>query len=162
MAHELIPFHADNRQALHALVRKRAELAGQIERHQAETKRLFAELDHVDATIGLFAPDLPLDRIKVKQEPPKHAARKGELTEIVLRALRESGGPLVVRQLVDRVIDERGLPREEKGLVRTMIGRVRFCLRWHKASGLVRSVRLEGAAQGWEMVRITEAIRAPR
>lgn len=154
MPHELIPFHADDRQALHALVRKRADLAGQVDHHQAETKRLLAELDHVDATIRLFSPDLPLDRIKAKQKPPKYAARRSELTDIVLRTLREADSPVLVRYLVDRVIHERGLPSEEKGLVRTMIGRVRVCLRWHKASGLVRSVRLEGSAQGWEMIHL--------
>ena len=74
----------ENEHALSALLRKRAELAGQFEHHQAKARQLLIDLDSVDATIRMFDPDIDLTEVKPKPMPPRHAAYKGEVARIVL------------------------------------------------------------------------------
>ena len=50
----------DGSHAIAALVRKRAELAGEIEAGETRLRTLRASLAHVDATIRLFDGDYPI------------------------------------------------------------------------------------------------------
>ena len=72
----------ENEHALNALLRKRAELAGQFEHHQAKARQLLIDIDNVDATIRMFSPDMDLSEIKPRPMPPRHAAYKGEVARI--------------------------------------------------------------------------------
>ena len=47
-----------------ALIRKRAELAGQIEGTQIRLRQFIIDLDNLDATLRLFAPDIDLEDIR--------------------------------------------------------------------------------------------------
>jgi hypothetical protein len=47
---------ADNSFVLPGLVKKRTELAGDIERPQADLQRMFGELEHLDAQSGCSMP----------------------------------------------------------------------------------------------------------
>jgi hypothetical protein len=49
---------------LHALTRKRAGLAGQIERCQLSLRRVIAELDHIDAAIRISNPAVDIGTIR--------------------------------------------------------------------------------------------------
>jgi hypothetical protein len=59
---------------LSGLVAKRAELAGQLEHHQAMCRQMLIDLDNVDATLRLFDADIVLEEIRPKPIPPRHAA----------------------------------------------------------------------------------------
>ena len=76
-----------------ALIRKRAEIAGQIEHTQTALRQLIIDLDNLDATIRLFKPDIDLEEIKPRPFPPRHAAFRGEIARIVFAALRQHPGP---------------------------------------------------------------------
>jgi hypothetical protein len=67
MANELIPNDADHPNVLHALVRKRAEISGKIELCQLDLRRLIGELDHVDATIRVFNPNIDVGNFPVEE-----------------------------------------------------------------------------------------------
>jgi len=56
------------------LVRKRAEIAGQIEHTQDQLRQLVIDLDHI------FDPSIELEEIKAKPVPPKHHAFRGQVT----------------------------------------------------------------------------------
>jgi hypothetical protein len=49
------------------LAAKHEELAGLIEHHMQEIRRLDADLKHLDATLKLFAPDFDLRSLGVKR-----------------------------------------------------------------------------------------------
>ena len=49
----IVPPGAEQPNVLHALTKKRAEIAGRIEHCQFTMRQLIAELDHVDATIRI-------------------------------------------------------------------------------------------------------------
>ena len=81
----------ENEHALNALLRKRAELAGQFEHHQAVLPlQLLIDIDSLDATIRLFAPDIDLADVKPKPLPPRHGSLQGRgLTHRARRRFRD-------------------------------------------------------------------------
>ncbi len=153
MANELIPFDADQPNVLHALTRKRAEIAGQIEHNQLSLRHLIAELDHIDATIRIFNPAIDIEAIRSKPVPPRHAAFKGEVTRVVFNALREAKTPLTSRDIALRLMSERGLNPDDRELSVIMVKRVCACMRVQKMKGLVQIAAMLGNLQGWELVR---------
>lgn len=140
----------EHEHVLSGLIRKRGELAGQIEHAQTVLRQFIIDLDNLDATIRLFDPDIDLAEIKPKPLPPRHAAFKGEVSRIVLTALRQRG-PMTAQQLAQHVMADRGLNTADMRLVRTLGKRVGACLRHHRSRGLVRSIHQPGRLGLWEV-----------
>lgn len=153
MTNPLIPLDAEQPNVLHALTRKRAEIAGKIEHTQLELRHLIAELDHIDAAIRIFNPTIDIRAIRSKPVPPRHAAFKGEVTRVVLDALREAKTPITSRDIAIRLMHERGLNPDDRELSIIMVKRVCACLRVQRNKGLVQPVAIYGSLQGWEVVR---------
>ena len=136
-----------------ALIRKRAEIAGKIEHTQTALRQLIIDLDNLDATVRLFKPDIDLEEIKPKPFPPRHAAFRGEISRIVLSALRQSDRSRTTHGLAQHVMAERGLDTADKRLMRLVGKRVGACLRHWRNKGVVRSERGPGQYQLWEIIR---------
>jgi hypothetical protein len=143
----------ENEHALNALLRKRAELTGLFEHHQAVARQLLIDIDNLDATIRMFAPDIDLADVKPKPLPPRHAAYKGEVARIVLGTLRDAKRPCSTQELAMHVMAERGMNTADKRLVKTVTKRVGACLRHHRSKGLLRSGATVGKRLAWEVVR---------
>jgi hypothetical protein len=142
----------ENDNVLAGLIRKRAEIAGQIEATQMQLRQLVIDIDNVDATIRLFKPDIDLEEIKPKPLPPRHTAFKGEVARIVLGALRDTATPLTTKDITIRVMSERNLNLNDKKLVRIVSKRAGACLKHYRNKGAVRSER-QGSQLRWEIVR---------
>jgi hypothetical protein len=67
---------------LNALIRKRAELAGEVERHEATARQLRIDLAGLDATIRLFDPDTDPSRIKPRAFRPERPAAKSRHSDM--------------------------------------------------------------------------------
>lgn len=118
---------------LTGLIAKRAEIAGQIEHAQDTLRQLVIDLDHVDAAIHIFDPSIELEEIKARPVPPKHHAFRGEVSRIVLTALRNAKRPLTTADVAQRVMAERGLDTGNVRLLKTIAKRTGACLRhWEK------------------------------
>lgn len=139
--------------ALSALLRKRAELTGMFEHHQAVARQMLIDIDNVDATIRMFDPDIDLTDVKPKPLPPRHAAYKGEVARIVLGTLRDAKRPCSTQELTMHVMAERGMNTADKRLVKTVTKRVGASLRHHRKRGLLRSSEGMGKRITWEVVR---------
>lgn len=139
-----------NEHVIAGLIRKRAELAGQIEHDQTVLRQHIIDLDNLDATLRLFVPDIDLEDIKPKPLPPRNAAFKGEVSRIVFAALR-ANGPMTSQQLAQYVMADRGLNTADKRLVMTIGKRVGACLRHHRRKGLIASVTKFGSQLVWEI-----------
>jgi hypothetical protein len=124
-----------------ALVRKRAEIAGQIEHTQDRLRQLIIDLDNVDATIHLFDASIELEDIKPKPFPPRYAAFKGEVTRIVMTTLRNAKRPLTSADIAQRVMAERGLDTTNERIRKLMVKRVGACLRHWRGKGILKSER---------------------
>lgn len=142
----------ENEHTIHALMRKRAELAGKLEHHQAVVRQTMIDLDNIDATLRMFAPDIELDEIKPKPLPPRHAAYRGEVARIVLGTLRDAGRPCSSQELTMHVMAERAMNTADRRLVRTVGKRVASCLRHHRSKGVLRSREGMGKFLVWEIV----------
>ena len=136
-----------------ALVAKRAEIAGRIEHTQTSLRQLIIDLDNLDATLRLFKPDIDLEDIRPKPLPPRNQAFRGEVSRLILSALRQSPSPLSTHDLARHVMAERGLNTADKRLVRTIGKRVGSSMRHLRNQGLVSSDKGPGPCLLWEIAR---------
>jgi hypothetical protein len=93
-----------------ALVAKRSEVAGLIADLERKIAQQRADLVHIDAVLGLYAPELEPDRF------PSGAVRRrngwfksGELVRMVLDTLRVAPAPMPTRDITVAVMARRGL-----------------------------------------------------
>jgi hypothetical protein len=129
----------ENEHVLSGLIRKRAEIAGQLEAAQMQVRQLIINLDSLDATIRLFAPDIDLEEIRPKPVPPRHTAFHGQVSRIILDVLRETGLPLTTKDVARHVMEARGLNVADPRLSHTILKRVGASLRNMRVRGTVRS-----------------------
>lgn len=145
---------SENENLVSGLLRKRAELAGMIQGKQIELRQLIIDIDNVDATIRIFRPDIDLEAVKPKPLPPRHTAFKGEMSMLVLGALRQSKVALTTKDLTLRVMSDRGLNTADKRLVQTIGKRVGACLKHYRNHGLLASSEVNdkrGRFMMWEV-----------
>lgn len=106
------------------LLEKRGVISGQIEHYQGILKELIIDLDHVDHTIRLFAPDCDVAPARSKPFPPRHQAFKGELQRFVLGELRAATEPLTSLEIGIEMVKCRGLDPNNPRAVSLMRKRV--------------------------------------
>jgi hypothetical protein len=59
-----------NEFVLNGLVKRRAQLAGDIENTHSALRKMVLDLESLDATIGQFDPDFKVETIKPNQRSP--------------------------------------------------------------------------------------------
>lgn len=140
-----------------ALTAMHAEMAGQIEHHQQEIRRIGADLVHVAATLKLVAPAMDLRSIGVKRIRQSSMGgfkffKPGESQRIILDNLRETGRPMLTAEFIGNVIERKKLddtPEVRATLMRTITG----SLRRMAQRGLVRGEESgKGRALAWTLV----------
>ena len=94
-----------------ALVEKRSELTGLVAHHQQQIARLGCDLQHLDATLKLFAPEIDLRTLRPKEYRQRNSYFKpGECQRLVLDAFREAdGAALSSRQMGEQLARRKGL-----------------------------------------------------
>jgi hypothetical protein len=136
--------------AVSALVRKRAELAGDIEHAHEALKKMIADLESLDATLRLFDPGIQIEAIKPKAfRPPADWAQRGEMTRIILDVLRQAAEPMTTRDIAFQLLIERALDNNDAKLLRLMTKRVGVALRGQRDAGLVASRQGPGQYMLW-------------
>ena len=140
-----------NENVLSGLIRKRAEIGGELEAAQQRVRQLIIDIDNVAATIRIFAPDIDLEEIRPKPLPPRHAAFKGEIGRAIMDALRGTGEALTTRDITLRVMAARDLNAADPRLARTLQKRVGAALRHMRGRNSVLSDRLKGGRVGWHL-----------
>jgi len=139
---------------LSGLVAKRAELAGDIERTQADLQRMIRDLENLDATILLFDADYQIAAIKPKSfRPPSDWAKRGEMTRIILSVLRQASEPLTTRDIAFQLMVERALDTGDVRFLRLMTKRVGVALRYQRDKGLVHAEQGPGQYMIWAIAR---------
>jgi hypothetical protein len=138
--------------AVSALVRKRAEIAGEIEAKLAEVDRLRADLAHLDAAIRIVCPEARPELIK-----PKRPSRKGcdwfgrgELGRLVLDALRDAPKPLGSMALARAVMERKGMVAADGVALRRVENMVDGALR-RREGRIVQRVALGPRSLGWRV-----------
>src|SRR3982751_1880187 len=138
--------------AISTLVRKRAELAGLIERHRAELDGMIVNLGHLDATLRLFDPGIRLDAIRPKTPRPAADPGRPEITtRMVLDALRRAGEALSAREIAARLLAGMGGVAADAKLVRDAAERVGEALRKQQQKGVVACQHAPEGHVVWEL-----------
>src|SRR5258708_17316591 len=115
------------------LIKRRAELAGEIERTHENLRKMVLDLENLDATIVQFEPDFRVETIRPKAfRPPKDWSNRGQMTRIVLSILRQASEPLTSREIALELLVERALDKTDQRLLRLMTKRVGVALRLQK------------------------------
>src|SRR5258708_12034235 len=99
-----------NEFVLNGLVKRRAELAGDIENTHEALRKMVLDLESLDATIVQFDPDFQVETIKPKAfRPPKDWSNRGQMSRIILSILRQPIEPLTTRDIALQLLIERAL-----------------------------------------------------
>jgi hypothetical protein len=124
------------------LVKRRAELAGDIENTHEALRKMVLDLESLDATIVQFDPDFQVETIKPKAfRPPKDWSNRGQMSRIILSTLRQASEPLTSRDIALQLLVERALDKSDLRLLRLMTKRVGVALRIQRENGVVRCPR---------------------
>ena len=136
------------------LVKRRAELAGDIERTHEALRKMVLDLENLDATILQFEPDFQVETIKPKAfRPPKDWSNRGQMTRIVLSILRQAAEPLTSRDVATELLIERALDKSDQRLLRVMTKRAAVALRLQEDKGVVKAEQGPGQYVLWEINR---------
>ncbi len=139
---------------VNGLVKRRAEIAGEIENTQKKLGDLVEDLAQLDAVILQFDPSYEIKSIVPKAwRPPEHWSKRGEMSRVILGIMRQATEPLTTRDIALQLLTERALDKNDKALVRLMTKRVAVSLRGYRESGHIRSMQGPGQYNLWELVR---------
>lgn len=133
-----------------ALKDKRGELAGTIDALQDQLRQAFIDMDHIDASLRMFVPDIELEEIKPKPLPPRHRAFKGQVTRAILSMLRKEGS-MDAKAITLRLMAERELNVNDKDLQKAMHKRIGAALRSLRERTLVVSQKGTRGLLVWDL-----------
>lgn len=137
-----------------ALKEKRVELASQIEDLREKLRRTVIDLDHVEASLKLFDPDVNIGELGPRKVPQVLSDIHGDTGRVILDTLRTATTPISTTKVCEAVMTARGLDTDDKALCRLMMKRTVANLKhWSKKRGLIRSMPGAGQEYVWEVVR---------
>ncbi|MCB2112196.1 MAG: hypothetical protein R3C42_02080 [Parvularculaceae bacterium] len=135
-----------------ALVRKRAELAGDIEATHKRLSQMIADLEKLDATILMFDGNYQIEGIKPKAfRPPSDWSNRGEMTRTVRKILRLASEPLTTRDIALQLMSERAVDTSDQKLIRLMSKRVGVAVRRMRETGEAISTQGPGQYMLWRI-----------
>jgi hypothetical protein len=139
---------------LTGLVKRRAELSGEIEATHARLRKMIDNLEKLDSVILQFDPEHNVEGIKPKAfRPPEDWAHRGEMTKACLSILRQAVEPMTSRDIAIEVLMNRALNTEDQKLLALMVKRVGVALRLQRNNGVLRSLTGPGQFMLWEIER---------
>lgn len=134
---------------LSGLIRRRQEIAAELDAAQSKVRQLVLDIDALDGAIRLFSPDIDLSIVKVRPTPRRHEAHRGDTSRLILTLLREAGEALSHREVTLRIMAHRGLNVADKALYETMRDRVGASLRGLRSRGRIVSGEGKGSGVRW-------------
>src|SRR5260370_12230702 len=140
-----------NEFVLNGLVKRRAQLAGDIENTHDALRKMVRDLESLDATIVQFDPDYKVETIQPKAfRPPKDWSNRRQMSPIILSVLRQASEPLTT---LDIALQLRALDKSDLRLLRLMTKRVGVALRGQRENRVVRCDQGPGQYMLWEIAR---------
>ena len=142
-----------NEFVLPALVKRRAETAGELQKAQTRVRELYADLASLDAVIRQFDPAYPVEAIQTRHRRNPPGDEFVAMGRTVLGMLRQAGRPLATTEVAERMMVERGQDTGNAAARSSMITRVGRALRHQRGAGVVRTARRAGKSVVWELVK---------
>ena len=111
------------------------------------------DLDHCEATLKLFDPDVQISELGPRKAPQVLADIHGDTGRVILDTLREATVPLSTSRICEAIMKARGLDTDDKALCRLMMRRTVANLKhWSVERGPIRSMPGPGQEYVWEIV----------
>ena len=130
------------------LIRRRAELAGELKQTQERLSQLARDLETMDAAIRLVAPELDIPAIAPKMvRAPEDWSKRGEMSRMVFEVLRGTKDLMTSREIAAEIVVRRGMVATPQ-LMNLMTRRVTACLRSKRGTNVVKNKPTRG---GWEL-----------
>ena len=131
-----------NELAVAALIRKRAELSGDVIRLQKDIARLRTEIAALDVAIRVFDPSKAPMRIRpIIKRRTVPSMKHGEFGRSVLAVLREAAEPLSMREIAERVAAVHQIDMSTPAKRQAIIAKARNCLHGQKPETIVKGDR---------------------
>lgn len=144
------------------LIRKRAEIAGQVENLHMELASLMAQLNALDSSIRVFKPGIELSDLPERLPPAPFTAFRGEVQRFLLEELRKANHPLTTFDLAAAVMERRGLDATDKIVFTLIARRTGYALSKLKRAGRVDSRRVSrNGWMAWELVPSRKLLPSP-
>ncbi len=141
----------ENDNVVNGLLRRRQEIADDLDKAQDRVRHLIIDIDAMDVTIRLFRPDAQIGLVRVKPIPRRHAALRGESTRMIFTALRETREPLTTREIVRVVMEARGMNTADQAMAETMRLRLATSLRKLRNRGKLMADKENGRNTRWRL-----------
>ena len=111
------------------LVKKRAEIDGQLNFHNKKVAQLKAELVALDESILIFEPEYNIKEIQMKRPMRNNKYfEKGQRSKAIMDVLRESGKFLSSEEIASQIASQQSMTLDSKefgGLVATIVDGLR-------------------------------------
>jgi len=102
-----------NSPVLSSLVKKYAELAGELDEARKQTRRLEHNLAAIADTIRVYEPDYPLSAIKAKKKQSRiPGIKRNDVFKMSLEALKDALKPLCASEIAAIIQDKSIVPLE--------------------------------------------------
>ena len=141
-----------NTHVLASLVDRRRELMGEMHTLQTRLHQVHADLASLADVIRQYDPDFKVEAIRPKYRRQQTAAELTSISRAVLDTLRRVGDPMTAKAIGDSIMTERGLDKQDRGLVRSMNKRVGMALLYQRTNGLVEQSEADGGGVVWGLV----------
>ena len=134
-----------------ALVKKRAELRGDIIHYKQLIATLDKDLQTIDATIKIFDVDYDISSIKPVIKSRNRFFNNGEAKVLVLEVLRNSNLPLSTDKISDIIAVNRDLSFENKTDKSNFQKSILLALNTCLSNNLVEKVSKDGLSIVWKI-----------
>ena len=139
---------------IHGLLRKRADMAGEADAIRARLSVALSDLDHIDAVIRLFKPDIEPGDLPTRAALAPSRASRGEVQRHIFEVLRAALAPMTTRELTQAIMERRGMNADDRVLFNLILRRAEHTLAALRRAGTVQSDRAAaGALLRWRAVR---------
>ena len=137
-----------------ALVKKRAELRGDIIHYKQLIATLDKDLQTIDATIKIFEPDYKFGSEKIVNKHRNKFFNNGEAKVLVLEVLKNSDIPLSTDKISDIIATNKNLSFENKTVKSNFQKSILLALNTCLSNNLVEKVSKDGLSIVWKIKEI--------
>ena len=139
---------------LSALVKKRSEIAGEIEYFEKQLKEHRENLISLDKTIHIFDPEYNISSIKNKRVAKKSYFKNGESTKLILDILRIKNKSIKTSDLIDILAERKNLIFQDNKERYAFSKNVSVALNNICKKGLIEQVAKEKGTAVWKIAEV--------